>query len=117
MLDDKVIDEVLLSKMSISKSMMLISKSKMLISQKLTIKIEASGLAVSELTEGLLWTITDHGGENRVYGLTEDGNRVVRITQMENTMKILLKFCQEDLRQVFYVKVTFPPGGCDFGRS
>ena len=34
-------------------------------------------MAVSGLTEGLMWTITDHGGENRVYGLTEDGKRVV----------------------------------------
>jgi len=40
---------------------------------------EASGLAVSGLTEGLMWTITDHGGQNRVYGLTEDGNRVVDV--------------------------------------
>ena len=34
-------------------------------------------MAVSEQTIGLVWTITDHGGENRVYGLTEDGKRVV----------------------------------------
>lgn len=40
---------------------------------------EASGLAVSSLTSGLLWTITDHGGENRVYGITEDGKRVVDV--------------------------------------
>ena len=48
---------------------------------------EASGLAVSELTPGLLWTITDHGGENRVYGLTEDGNRVVGLIYVRITGK------------------------------
>jgi len=40
---------------------------------------EASALGVSGLTAGLLWTITDHGGENRVYGVTETGDRVVDV--------------------------------------
>ena len=51
--------------------------------------LQASGLAVSQLTEGLMWTITDHGGENRVYGLTEDGRRVVGLICMGNR-KILI---------------------------
>ena len=56
--------------------------------------LQASGLAVSELTKGLMWTITDHGGENRVYGLTEDGKRVVGYIYMENREILILILIQ-----------------------
>ena len=82
--------------------------------------LQASGLAVSELTEGLMWTITDHGGENRVYGLTEDGKRVVGLIYMENR-EILVGAQNFDLRLVFkdahfLCQGNFSPlGGCDLG--
>lgn len=41
---------------------------------------EASGLAMSGLQEGILWTITDHSGPNIVYAVREDGIRIADVT-------------------------------------
>jgi len=40
---------------------------------------EASGLAVSGRTPDVLWTITDHGGPNVVYAISEQGKRIANV--------------------------------------
>jgi len=41
---------------------------------------EASGLAVSETQEGILWTHNDHGDKARVYALNRDGTVLQEVT-------------------------------------
>ena len=36
---------------------------------------EASGLAYSRRTDGVIWTFNDSGGENKIYAISEQGDR------------------------------------------
>jgi len=48
---------------------------------------EASGLAYSRRQDGVMWTFNDSGGENKIYAISEQGDRLqsVRLRERENT--------------------------------
>ena len=41
---------------------------------------EASGLAYSRRTDGVLWTFNDSGGENKVFAISEQGERLLDLS-------------------------------------
>lgn len=41
---------------------------------------EASGLAYSRRTDGVLWSHNDHGADNRVFAISEQGDRLADVT-------------------------------------
>lgn len=41
---------------------------------------EASGLAYSRRTDGVLWTFNDSGGDNKVFAISEQGDRLADVT-------------------------------------
>ena len=47
---------------------------------------EASGLAYSRCTEGILWTHNDQGSDDRVYAISEQGDRLVDLSLEDTKM-------------------------------
>ena len=48
---------------------------------------EASGLAYSGRTDGVLWSLNDKGGEDRVFAISEQGERLVDLL-LEDTKNV-----------------------------
>ena len=47
---------------------------------------EASGLAYSRRTDGILWTHNDQGSDDRVYAISEQGDRLVDLSLEDTKM-------------------------------
>ena len=47
---------------------------------------EASGLAYSRRTDGILWTHNDKGSDDRIYAISEQGDRIIDLSLEDTKM-------------------------------